>query len=65
MSSSCEDIKALLKDCLMRSNCVQKDGHLPSDCLRNHFDELPEDCKSLRVAVFNCKRGMVRFFSSP
>ena len=63
MSSSCQDLVALLKDCLMRSDCVVKDGNLPSDCLRNHFNELPEECKSIRTALFNCKRGMVRLSS--
>ncbi|KAL5508139.1 ELP2_2 [Sanghuangporus vaninii] len=59
MSSSCNDLKALLKDCLMRSDCVVKDGRLPSDCLRNHLDELPEECRAVRLAVYNCKRGML------
>ncbi|KAH8118454.1 cytochrome c oxidase assembly protein PET191-domain-containing protein [Phellopilus nigrolimitatus] len=59
MSSSCHELIDLLKDCLMRSDCVVKQGHLPSECLRNHMDELPEECKSIRTAVFNCKRGML------
>jgi hypothetical protein len=36
-----------------------KDGHRPSDCLKHHYNELPEECQSLRKATFECKRGMV------
>jgi hypothetical protein len=59
MSASCEPLLEALKDCLMRSDCVLKKGKLPSECLRQHTDELPESCKSLRQAVFECKRGLV------
>jgi cytochrome c oxidase assembly factor 5 len=48
-----------MKDCLLRSDCVVKDGNKPSDCLRNHTNELPEECRMLRKATFDCKRGMV------
>lgn len=63
MASSCQNLLAALKDCLMQSDCVMKQGNLPSDCLRNHADELPEECQSLRKATFECKRGMVCFKS--
>lgn len=43
----------------MHSDCVVKQGNLPSDCLKNHTDELPQECKSLRKATYECKRGMV------
>ena len=59
MSSSCSHLLSALKDCLLHSDCVLKQGHLPSECLREHTDELPEACKSLRQATFECKRGMV------
>lgn len=59
MSATCEPLLEALKDCLMRSDCVLKKGKLPSECLRNHTDELPDACKSLRHAVFECKRGLV------
>lgn len=62
MASSCQALLAALKDCLMHSDCVLKQGNLPSDCLKNHTDELPEQCQSLRKAHFECKRGMVRVF---
>ena len=62
MSASCEPLLEALKDCLMRSDCVLKKGKLPSECLRQHTDELPDACKSLRHAVFECKRGLVSLF---
>ncbi|KAI1792848.1 cytochrome c oxidase assembly protein PET191-domain-containing protein [Ganoderma leucocontextum] len=59
MSSSCSHLLDALKDCLLHSDCVLKQGRLPSECLKNHIDELPEECKSLRKATFECKRGML------
>ncbi|KAF7977655.1 hypothetical protein HWV62_3084 [Athelia sp. TMB] len=59
MSSSCQALLSALKDCLLHSDCVIKQGHLPSECLKEHMDELPEKCKSLRKATFECKRNMV------
>lgn len=64
MSASCEPLLEALKDCLMRSDCVLKKGKLPSECLRQHTDELPDACKSLRHAVFECKRGLVSLSKS-
>jgi len=64
MSSSCQALLAALKDCLLHSDCVLKQGNLPSQCLKEHADKLPEECQSLRKATFECKRGMVRY-SSP
>lgn len=36
-----------------------KQGKLPSECLRDHANELPEECQFLRTATMECKRGMV------
>ncbi|KAN0140015.1 Cytochrome c oxidase assembly protein PET191 domain containing protein [Lactarius tabidus] len=59
MSNYCEPLLAALKDCILHSDCVMKKGRLPSDCIKNHIDELPEECRSLRLATFECKRGML------
>lgn len=64
MSSSCQTLLAALKDCILHSDCVRNDNRLPSDCLRNHASDLPEECQSLRKATFECKRGMVRIAQS-
>jgi cytochrome c oxidase assembly factor 5 len=60
MSSSCQVLLDALKDCILYSDCVVKQGYLPSQCLKEHTDELPESCRNLRKATFECKRGMVR-----
>ncbi|TFK75977.1 hypothetical protein BDN72DRAFT_831414 [Pluteus cervinus] len=59
MASSCQSLLAALKECLLQSDCVLTQGRLPSECLREHMDELPEECRSLRKATFECKRGML------
>jgi len=59
MSTSCEGIRVALKSCLIRSDCVIRQDHLPSECLREHFEDLPDECKQLRQSLFECKRGMV------
>ena len=60
MSSSCQNLLDSLKECVLYSDCVVKDGNLPSKCIKEHASELPLECQSLRKAVFECKRGMVR-----
>ncbi|KAF9226503.1 hypothetical protein BS17DRAFT_696259 [Gyrodon lividus] len=59
MSSSCEALLNALKTCLLESDCVQKHGRLPSECLKQHINELPEACQNLRNATFECKRNML------
>ncbi|KIJ20203.1 hypothetical protein PAXINDRAFT_174672 [Paxillus involutus ATCC 200175] len=59
MSSSCEALLSALKTCLLESDCVQRHGRLPSECLKNHIHELPEACQNLRMATFECKRNML------
>ncbi|KIM68595.1 hypothetical protein SCLCIDRAFT_13405 [Scleroderma citrinum Foug A] len=59
MSSSCDALLAALKTCLLESDCVQRHGRLPSECLKQHADELPETCQNLRKAAFECKRNML------
>jgi cytochrome c oxidase assembly factor 5 len=63
MSTSCEGIRVALKSCLIRSDCVIRQNHLPSECLKEHFEDLPDECKQLRQSLFECKRGMVRTIS--
>jgi cytochrome c oxidase assembly factor 5 len=62
-SGVCDPLLAELKSCLIASDCVLKQNRLPSDCLKNHNDELPTECQNLRAALFNCKRAKVRDFS--
>jgi len=48
-----------LKSCLIRSECVLRQGHLPSECLKEHYDQLPDECKNLSRSLYECKRGML------
>ncbi|KZT12939.1 uncharacterized protein LAESUDRAFT_639557 [Laetiporus sulphureus 93-53] len=59
MSSSCKHLISAFHECILYSDCVVKQGHLPSECVRDHRDELPEKCQALRLATFECKRGML------
>lgn len=59
-SGVCDGLLAGLKECLLKSDCVVNKGRLPSDCLKNHFNELEEPCQHLRLALFNCKRAKVQ-----
>ncbi len=58
---SCQNIRNNLAECLLRTDCVLRSDppRTPSDCLKNHHDELPDECKQLRKSFFECKRGMV------
>ncbi|KAI0320226.1 cytochrome c oxidase assembly protein PET191-domain-containing protein, partial [Amylostereum chailletii] len=59
MSNFCEPLIIAFKDCVLHSDCVVKQGNLPSNCVKEHLDELPEPCLSLRMATFECKRGLL------
>ncbi|KZT36817.1 hypothetical protein SISSUDRAFT_969188, partial [Sistotremastrum suecicum HHB10207 ss-3] len=56
---SCDPLLASLKECLLNSDCVVKNGHLPSECFKSYPEQLPDQCHSLRRALFNCKRGQL------
>lgn len=56
---SCNNLRNEFVDCVMRSDCVLRKGNTPQSCIKEHANELPEPCQHLRVAFFECKRGMV------
>ncbi|KAA1083101.1 hypothetical protein PGT21_025067 [Puccinia graminis f. sp. tritici] len=56
----CQQIKADLTACILRSDCVLKPPYrTPKECLQSHLDELPTECAHLRYAFFDCKRGLL------
>lgn len=57
---SCNKLRGEFVDCVMRSDCVLRQGNTPQSCIKEHANELPEPCQHLRVALFECKRGLVR-----
>ncbi|BGO91707.1 hypothetical protein NBRC10512_006801 [Rhodotorula toruloides] len=58
---SCKGIRQALADCILRSDCVLRSDppRSPQECLKEHSDELPEECQLLRKSFFECKRGML------
>ncbi|BGP32403.1 hypothetical protein JCM10296v2_004184 [Rhodotorula toruloides] len=58
---SCKGIRQALADCILRSDCVLRSDppRSPQECIKEHSDELPEECQLLRKSFFECKRGML------
>ncbi|PWN35992.1 uncharacterized protein FA14DRAFT_189914 [Meira miltonrushii] len=56
--NSCRAIRDELAACLSQSECVQS-GKSGQDCLRNHMDELPEDCQAVYKSYVHCRRGLL------
>lgn len=55
----CVGIRNDLAACLIATDCVQKEGKTGQECLRDHMDELPQDCQHLYKSYVACRRGMV------
>lgn len=58
-NKACAGIRQDFANCLLRTDCVLKQGLTPQECLQKHADELPEECQFLRKSLATCKRGMV------
>jgi len=56
---ACDPLVRQLKSCLLKSDCVLKEGHLPSECIKDRalYDSLPDECRHLRKALWDCKRA--------
>lgn len=63
-NKACAGIRQDFANCLLRTDCVLKQGLTPQECLQKHGDELPEECQFLRKSLATCKRGMVSGSSS-
>ncbi|PWN90015.1 hypothetical protein FA10DRAFT_102314 [Acaromyces ingoldii] len=57
--NSCVGIRNDLAACLIATDCVQKEGKTGQECLRDHMDELPQDCQHLYKSYVACRRGML------
>ncbi|XP_070429625.1 cytochrome c oxidase assembly factor 5 isoform X2 [Equus przewalskii] len=49
---ACAGVKEDLGACLLRSDCVLKEGKSPRQCLKEG------NCKALKYSFFECKRSM-------
>ncbi|CAL1538139.1 unnamed protein product [Lymnaea stagnalis] len=54
---ACEGLRDDLLECLSKSDCVKKDKKTPRECM--HDSLLPQECATLRVSFFECKRSML------
>ncbi|XP_022904181.1 cytochrome c oxidase assembly factor 5 [Onthophagus taurus] len=52
--TACAGVRADLKMCLLKSDCVKMGKKTPRECLR----EVPE-CQALRTTFFECKRSLL------
>ena len=41
---------------------VLQQGRTPKECLRTFDASVPQECQSLRISFFECKRSLVRKF---
>jgi len=55
MSSSCQDIREDLRLCIVESECLQAPDMTFHKCIKSK--ELDTQCKALRTAYFECRRG--------
>ncbi|XP_071125135.1 cytochrome c oxidase assembly factor 5-like [Mytilus galloprovincialis] len=58
---SCDRLRHELRDCLIYSDCVQKDKRTPRECLKlgTHNPTVPMECHELRYRFFQCKRSII------
>ncbi|KAK7486988.1 hypothetical protein BaRGS_00021804 [Batillaria attramentaria] len=57
---ACSGLRDDLRDCLLKSDCVRKNGKTPKECLMLGNDpSIPTECQSLRTAFFECKRSLI------
>ncbi|XP_025086911.1 cytochrome c oxidase assembly factor 5-like [Pomacea canaliculata] len=57
---ACVGLREDLRECLLKSDCVRKNGKTPKECLRLGNDpSIPSECQSLRTAFFECKRSLL------
>lgn len=56
---ACENLRLQLRACVLKSDCVQKKGLSPKDCINQaHYSVAPE-CFQLRNSFVGCKRSTV------
>ncbi|KAL3880210.1 hypothetical protein ACJMK2_032467 [Sinanodonta woodiana] len=57
---ACDGLRTRLKECLILSDCVQKGGKTPKECLNLKGDpSVPNECQLLRTAFYDCKRSLI------
>ncbi|KAI8066481.1 cytochrome c oxidase assembly protein PET191, partial [Gongronella butleri] len=60
MPSSCQEIRQELIECMLKSKCVLVQRNSVSECFKKeHEDDVPDECKSIRKSYADCRRGML------
>lgn len=61
MPSSCKEIRIELAECILKSDCMLKDGLSAKECLHSDNEyRIPVECTAIKRSFFECKRGMVK-----
>ncbi|BEJ16400.1 hypothetical protein CspHIS471_0510050 [Cutaneotrichosporon sp. HIS471] len=55
---ACQRERDELAQCVMRTDCVLKQGKSPKECLSSK-DNLPVQCQHLLASFSDCRRGML------
>ena len=58
---ACDRLRGELLECLVYSDCVQRDKRTPKECLQlgSNDPSVPAECHQLRYAFFTCKRSLI------
>ncbi|EDV20577.1 Cytochrome c oxidase assembly factor 5 [Trichoplax sp. H2] len=56
---ACAGLRQELIDCLLASDCVQKHGRTPKECLKKENQGVPYECRTLQNSFFECKRSLL------
>ncbi|KAF9140068.1 hypothetical protein KI688_005647 [Linnemannia hyalina] len=60
MPSSCKEIRIELAECILKSDCMLKDGLSAKECLHSDNEyRIPAECTAIKRSFFECKRGML------
>ncbi|CAO1622858.1 unnamed protein product [Jaminaea pallidilutea] len=57
--NSCHAIREDLAQCVLASDCVQKEGRTGQDCLQNDMRQLPLECQNIYKSFVHCRKGLL------
>ncbi|XP_008556572.1 cytochrome c oxidase assembly factor 5 [Microplitis demolitor] len=57
--SRCAGVRANLKMCLLESDCCKIHKKTPKECLKVTDGSVPDECQSLRILLYDCKRSII------
>ncbi|CAO1634561.1 unnamed protein product [Parajaminaea phylloscopi] len=57
--NSCHAIRQDLAECVLNSDCVQKEGRSGQDCLQSGVKDLPMECQNIYRSYVACRKGLL------